>query len=473
MKQNQEISVTNPFLSGPILSPLIRFALPLMLSLLLQAFYGGVDLAVVGQYSPTASVSAVATGSQVMEVITSLITGLTMGVTVLLGKAVGAEDPKKAGEIVSGQIKLFSITAVVLMSVMLLFAPQAAKLMNVPQAAMSETVKYIRICSAGIIFITAYNGISGIFRGIGNSRSPFLFVLIACMVNVVLDLLFVGVFNMDASGAALATIIAQAVSVLFSIGYIRRRPLPFSIADHWRCAGRPIRNILKVGSPIALQDFLSNLSFLIITSIVNTLGVIASAGVGISEKLFVFLSIVPMAFMSALSTFVAHNMGAGNRKRANHSLFLAQGISLCVGIVMFSLTFFAGGLLASVFDNDAAVIEATAQYLKGSSLEYLMVSVIFCFLGYFNGREHTAFVMAQGLLSAFLVRIPLSYYFSLLPNTGMFLISLAVPVSAFVNLSLCIIYFFWLRKKDRKYKSSESENIRIQSFYDKTIFFNQ
>lgn len=460
MTSPEKRNEANSFLSGAIFPPLIRFAFPLMLSLLLQAFYGGVDLAVVGQYSPTASVSAVATGSQVMQVITSLITGLTMGVTVLLGKAMGAEDHRKAGEVVSGQIKLFFVIAVSLTGIMVLFAPQIAQMMNVPEEAFSETVRYIRICSSGIIFITAYNGISGIFRGIGNSKSPFLFVLIACIINVILDLLFVGVFQMAASGAALATIIAQAMSVVFSVCYIKLRPLPFSVVSQWRSSGRSIKGILKVGSPIALQDFLTNLSFLIITSIVNTLGVIASAGVGISEKLFVFLSIVPMAFMSALSTFVAHNMGAGNLKRAKQVLFLAQKISFCFGVVMFLLTFFAGEFLASVFDNDPAVLSATAQYLRGSSLEYLMISITFCFLGYFNGREHTAFVMVQGLLSAFLVRIPVSYFLSCLPETNMFIISLAVPISAFVNFSLCIIYYFFLRYKDQKREQQKlvSEN---------------
>lgn len=450
MENEKEVYGENAFLSGPILPPLIRFALPLMLSLLLQAFYGGVDLAVVGQFSPTASVSAVATGSQVMQVITSLITGLTMGVTVLLGKAVGAKDRDRAGQVVAGQIRLFVVMAAVLTVLMILFAPEAAQLMNVPAVALDETVRYIRICSAGILFITAYNGISGIFRGLGNSRSPFLFVLIACLVNVGLDLLFVAGFHLDAAGAALATVIAQAVSVFFSFGYIQKHPLPFSIKEQWHAAKGTIGRILQVGSPIALQDFLTNMSFLIITSIVNTLGVIASAGVGISEKLFVFLSIVPMAFMSALSAFVAQNMGAGNKKRADRSLFLAQSISVGFGAVMFLLTFFAGWQLASLFSNDLKVLAGAQEYLRGCSWEYLIIAFTFCFLGYFNGREYTLFVMAQGLFSAFLVRIPLSYFFSIQPDTGMYLISLAVPISALVNVTLCTGYFLLLRHRDKK-----------------------
>lgn len=264
-----------------------------------------------------------------------------------------------------------------------------------------------------------------------------------------LDLLFVGVFQMHASGAALATILAQAASVGFSLNYIRRHPLPFPVKGILRSSGGSVGRILKVGSPIALQDFLTNMSFLIITGIINTLGVAASAGVGIAEKLFIFLAIVPMSFMSALSTFVAQNMGAGKPERANKALFQAMGISFCFGVVMFLLTFFAGGWLASLFSRDPQVIEAAREYLRGSSFEYLMVSVTFCFLGYFNGREHTTFVMAQGLLAAFLIRIPLSYVLSRVPGAGMFRISLAVPASALVNLLLCVGYFLLLARKRR------------------------
>ncbi len=439
----------NAFLSGPILPALLRFSLPLMLSLVLQALYGAVDLAVVGQFASTASVAAVATGSQMMQTATVVAAGLTMGVTVLVGRAMGAGDREAAGTVAAAQIRLFTVVALVLTAVIIALAPCASRWMNVPAEAMGETVRYVRICGGGMVFVTAYNAVSGIFRGIGNSRSPLLFVLVACAVNVALDLLFVAGFGMAAAGAALATIIAQAASVLFSLVYLRRHPLPFSIPRRSASVPSAMRNILRVGTPIALQDALVHVSFLLITSIVNTLGVVASASIGVSEKYFAILSIVPSAFLSALSAFVAQNMGARQPRRAVRALLAAQGISFLFGAAIFLAAFFRGGLLASLFDKDPAVIAATADYMRGSAFEYLMVPVTFCFLGYFNGREHTAFVMLQGLLSSFLVRIPLSYYLSRLPNTGMFTISLAVPVSAAVSLTLCLLYFLRLRRKDR------------------------
>lgn len=446
MKEMEE----NSFLSGKILSPLIHFSIPLMLTLLLQALYGGVDLAVVGLFGDPSELSAVATGSQVMQSITVLISGLTMGVTVLLGQVIGANDYGKGSNIICGEIKLFFWMAVVITVFMLLFAKSAALLMNVPTEALDKTVLYIRICSLGIIFITAYNGISGIFRGMGNSKSPFIFVLIACIVNIILDLVFVGLFGMGAAGAAVATVFAQLSSVLFSLFYMKKKPLPFRIEKRNFAGSGYKREIIKIGLPIALQDFLVNVSFLIITSIINKLGLIASASIGVAEKLFVFLSIVPVSFMSALAAFVAQNIGAGNYHRAKKAFWITQGISVPVGFFMFLLTFFKGDFLTSLFTSDTMVIASTQTYLKGCSFEYLLISIYFCMVGFFNGIGKTRFVMFQGLFAAFCVRIPLSYFFSLIPGSSLFYISLAVPFSAIASLIFCLTYYIILMSRFRK-----------------------
>ena len=430
----------NDFLEGPIVPPLLRFALPLFLSLLLQGLYGAVDLAVVGRFADTAATAAVAVGSQMMMTVTAVITGLTMGVTVLVGKAVGAAAPEEAGRVVAGQIRLFAAVTVILTVLTVWLAPLFTRVMQVPADAVADTVAYLRICGAGTVFVAAYNGISGVFRGYGNSRIPLIFVAIACAVNVVLDLLLVAVVPMGAAGAAVATVAAQAGSVIFSLVYLRRRPLPFRLTrQSFRGSGAD-RHILAVGGPIALQDTLVHISFLIITGIINRLGLAESAAIGITEKLFLFLSIVPMAFQSALAAFVAQNMGAGQPGRARLARTAAWRISAAAGVLIFLLTFFGGGLLASLFEDDPAVITAAASYFRGSAFEYLITPSTYCFLGYFNGVERTTFVMIQGLAAAFLVRVPLSYLLSILPGAGMFTISLAVPLSAVVNLTACLIY---------------------------------
>lgn len=435
-----QLTRKNTFLEGPIAPPLIRFALPLVLSLLLQGLYGAVDLAVVGRFAATASTAAVAVGSQMMLTVTTVITGLTMGVTVLVGKAVGAGSQSDAGRVVAGQIRLFAVVTAILTAAVVCLAPMFTGWMRVPADAVSETIAYMRICGAGTVFVAAYNGISGIFRGYGNSRIPLLFVTIACAINMVLDLVLVAVFHMDAAGAALATVLAQAGSVVFSLLYLRRKPLPLRMTREsfreWDAMGR----ILKVGGPIALQDTLVHVSFLIITGIVNGLGLAESAAIGITEKLFLFLCMVPMAFQSALAAFVAQNMGAGQPQRARQARKVAWRISFVAGVLIFLLTFFGGRLLAALFEDDPAVIAAAAAYFRGSAGEYLLAPALYCYLGYFNGVERTTFVMIQGLAAAFLVRVPLSYLLSIVPGAGMFTIAMAVPISATVNLLACLLY---------------------------------
>lgn len=436
--------------------PLIRFAIPLMFSLFLQALYGAVDLVVVGQFGSTASISAVATGSQLMVAVTAIATGLTMGVTVLIGQSVGSGDLEKAGNVVCGMIKLFTVVAVTITAVLVAIPEPLARLLQAPESALEGTVQYIRICGAGMIFIAAYNGISGIFRGIGNSVTPFVFVAIACLVNIVLDLVFVAVLHLDAAGAALATVIAQASSVVFSLVYLYKKRLPFPVRKSGFKAKGFIKKILFVGAPIAMQDFLVSISFLIITAIINGLGVVQSASIGIAEKLFVFLAIVPMSFLSALAAFVAQNIGHGNYLRANSALFRTTAISFVFGLAVFFMTFFGGDLLARIFTSDEEVIASTALYFKSCSFEYMIIAVSFCMLGFFNGLGKTAFVMLQGLLSAFAVRIPLSYLFRYLPDTDMLMIGIAVPVSAAVSLILCIIYYFIVNKKMRPKQNVDS-----------------
>lgn len=439
----------NTFLKGRILPPLIKFALPLMLSQLLQALYGAVDLIVVGHYGTTADFSAVATASQLMQGITGIIIGLTTGVTVLIGQAVGSGNGKRAGEISAGMTKLLIVISLVFFAVLTLFAPVALDLLKIPLSAKAAGTVYIRICAAGVVFISAYNAISGLFRGVGNSKMPLIFILIACIVNIIGDIILVGVFKMGAAGAALATVLAQTVSVIFSVIYILRGGLPFKITKESFKARGAVGRILKTGVPIALQDFLTRVSFLILTAILNSLGLVASASIGISEKLFLFLSIIPISFMSALSAFVAQNIGAGNRERAYKSLKISVGISFIFGILTFVATFFFPEILAAAFEKNPEVIAAAARYQRGCAAEHLFISVFFCMLGYFNGLGKTDFVMFQGIFTAFAVRIPLSYLLSRGASPDLFKIGLAVPASALVSFLLCLIYLIYLNKKEK------------------------
>ncbi|MCI9606031.1 MAG: MATE family efflux transporter [Oscillospiraceae bacterium] len=442
---------SNDFTQGDIFLPLLRFSLPILAALILQTAYGAVDLWMVGRFATAADVSAVSTGSQLMHTITCVVTGLTMGTTVMLGQTLGQGKGEEAGSIIGSSIALFSLIAALLTAFTILGAEWLARITQVPEEAISPSLSYIRMCGAGLCFITAYNVFGSIFRGMGDSKTPLMTVAIACAVNVAGDYLLVAVLGLGALGAAIATVCAQGVSVAVSLLVVSRRGLgfPFSPRDirfHRVKVGR----ILRLGTPVALQDGLVSISFLVILSIVNSLGLVASAGVGVAEKLCGFIMLVPSAFSQSVTTFVAQNVGAGRLDRARKCL--GQGIlaSLCFGVVIGYLSFFHGSVLAGLFNGDPAIVSAAADYLRAYAIDVLMTSFLFPFIGYFNGRGSTGFVMVQGLVGAFCIRIPVSFFMSRLLPVSLFRVGLATPCSSLAQILLCGGYFLWLRSKDKK-----------------------
>lgn len=442
------------FTQGRILPSLIRFALPVLLALFLQTMYGAVDLLIVGRFGGELSdvyVSAVSTGSQLMQTVTLAITGLSMGLTVFVGTKIGAGKPEEAGKIIGAGIWLFGVMALVLTGVMVFAAPGMAGAMHAPEAAFDQTVSYLKLCSAGAVFIVAYNLVGSIFRGIGDSKIPLLTVTIACVLNIGGDLLLVAGFHMGAAGAAIATVFAQAVSVLLSLLIIRRRRLPFPFSlSYILPKGAYIREILRLGIPIALQDLLVNISFLVIISIVNSIGLTESAGVGVAEKMCGFLMLVPSAYMQSMSAFVAQNMGAEQPRRARKALLYGIVSSLALSVLMAYFSFFHGDLLAGIFAEKTGVILAAADYLRAYALDCLLTSFLFCFIGYFNGCGCTAFVMLQGIAGAFGVRVPVSWIMSRRPGVSLFHIGLATPASTVVQIILCAFYFMVLLRREKR-----------------------
>ena len=458
------MSKVSNFTEGKILSPLLKFIIPILAALFLQTMYGAVDLLIVGRFGNAADVSAVSTGSQIMQVITLAITGLTMGITILIGQKLGEGRRKEAGNVVGSGISIFAVIAVITTILFVAFAPSIAKSMQTPAEAFDSTVTYLRICCSGLVFIIAYNVIGGVFRGLGDSKTPLMTVLIACIVNIVADLIFVGVFKMAATGAALATVLAQTVSVVLSLIIITRRGLPFefdlkSIKFHKGLTSQ----ILKFGAPIALQDLLVQISFLVILMIGNSMGVTQSAGMGIAEKLVGFIMLMPSAFAQAVSAFVAQNFGARKYDRAKKALLCAVATSLVCGVFMFYLSFFHGNLLSGIFSTDETVIMASWDYLKAYGIDCLFTAILFCMVGFFNGCGRTTFVMIQGVVGAFLVRIPVSLLMSKIEPVSLFNVGLATPTSTVVQIILCIGYFIFLSKTLFKVSNNNIENKNYNS----------
>ena len=435
------------FTSGPIVGPLMRFSLPILAALFLQALYGAVDLLVVGKYAATADVSGVAIGSQIMMTVTGLISSLAMGSTILLGQKLGMRAEKDCGSVIGVSIAFFGLVGLVLTLLLPALSAVLARLMNAPQEAFRETRQYIAICGGGSLAIVAYNVLGSVMRGLGDSRTPLMTVAIACAVNIAGDLLLVTVFHLGAPGAAIATVSAQLISVLVCFLVLRRRGLPFPFSRRDICFdSASLHPMLRFGAPIALQDVLVSLSFLVILSIANSLGLAASAGVGVAEKVCGFIMLTPAAFMQAMSAYVAQNHGAGRDDRALRGLRIAIALSTAFGFVMFYLAFFHGDLLCGIFARDKSVILAGADYLKAYAIDCLFTCFLFCFIGFYNGLGYTGFVSVQGVAAAFLVRIPVAILMRHVLGT-LFGIGLGVPVATVFQILACFVFLRHLNRK--------------------------
>lgn len=446
MKTNASQNLTQ----GNILHSLISFAFPVLLALFLQAMYGAADLIIVGQFAGTSQQSGVASGSQILNMVTMVITGLTMGVTVYVGNAIGAGKKELAGKGIGSGIALFTVVAFIFTMILVSCSDTLALSMHAPQEAFIPTSSYVRICGIGTIFIVAYNVLGAIFRGMGDSQTPLITVAIACVINIVGDLILVAGFGMGAAGSAIATVTAQGVSVAYSLYLIRSRSLPFAFSRSYiRFYRNPVLKILLVGVPIALQELLVQFSFLFIQAVVNGMGVVASAAAGVAEKVCVFLMLVSSAYMQSIAAFVAQNNGAGRLDRSRQALLYGIKTAFLAGVAMSAAAYFGGSALSSIFSSEPLVIANAHDYLKAYAIDCLLTAVLFCFIGYFNGCGKTLFVMAQGIIGAFFIRIPAVYLISQVNGVTLFHIGLGTPISSLVQIILCLFAYRFFQSRQK------------------------
>ena len=437
------------FTQGSILGKLLPFMIPILGALVLQAAYGAVDLLVVGRFGTTSGLSAVSTGSQVLNLVTFVITQFAMGITVLIARYIGEKKPQYIGALIGGATIIFAIVSAVLFVIMIGFSQPIAVLMQAPEEAVELTSTYVRICGGGIFFIVAYNLLAAIFRGLGDSKSPLLFVAVACVVNIAGDLILVAGLHLDAAGAAIATVAAQAVSVVFALFLLVKRELPFEISKHDFKINMHCVRALKIGLPLALQEFLTQISFLALCAFVNRLGLEASSGYGVACKIVNFAMLIPSSLMQSMASFVSQNVGAGNEKRAKKAMFTGMGVGLVIGCIVFTLVWFKGNLLTGIFTTDAAVVQNGYDYLKGFALDTIVTAILFSIIGYFHGHDKTVWVMVQGLVQTLLVRLPLAYYMSIQPDASLTKIGFAAPAATIFGIVLNVIYYLYANRKQQ------------------------
>ena len=442
--------------TGSVFKNILFFSLPYLLSYFLQTLYGMADLFIIGQFEGVASTTAVSIGSQVMHMLTVMIVGLAMGSTVSIGQAVGGKDKKGAASSIGNTVTLFMCLSVVLTIVLLIFVRPIVNMMSTPEAAISGTVDYLTICFIGIPFITAYNIISSVFRGMGDSKSPMYFVAAACAANIALDYLFMGALHMGPSGAALGTTLSQAVSVVIALIVIRRHSGSLAVKKKDFRPVRPVMSkILKIGIPIATQDGLIQVAFIIITVIANRRGLTDAAAVGIVEKIISFLFLVPSSMLSTVSALGAQNIGAGKPERARLTLRYAAFMAICFGAIVVLLMQFAAGPVVSLFTDStradgAEVVRLGGQYMRGYVWDCIFAGIHFSFSGYFCACGKSGLSFLHNITAILLVRVPGVYLTSVWFPDTLFPMGLATSMGSLLSVIICIIAFTIITRRERK-----------------------
>lgn len=433
--------------TGSVFKNILIFSLPYLLSYFLQTLYGMADLFIIGQFEGVASTTAVSIGSQVMHMLTVMIVGLAMGSTVSIGQAVGAGDREKAASGIGNTVTLFMCLSVVLTVALLIFVRPVVTIMSTPEAAVSGTIEYLTICFIGIPFITAYNIISSIFRGLGDSKSPMYFIAVACVANIALDYLFMGALHLGPSGAALGTTLSQAVSVIIALVVIRRHSGALAVKKSDFRPVRPVMaKLLRIGVPIAMQDGLIQIAFIIITVIANRRGLNDAAAVGIVEKIISFLFLVPSSMLSTVSALGAQNIGAGKPERARLTLRYAAFIAVCFGTCMVILMQFAAEPVVSLFTDStqsdgAEVIRLGGQYMRGYVWDCIFAGVHFSFSGYFCACGRSGLSFLHNISAILLVRVPGVYLTSLFFPDSLFPMGLATSMGSLLSVIICVIAY--------------------------------
>ena len=445
---------------GSIIKNISYFALPYLLSYFLQVLYGIADLFIIGQFCGVDATTAVSNGSQIMHVLTVILVGLAMGSTVAIGRSVGANDKKRASREIGNTVFLFLGISIVLMVVLLITKGGIISALSVPSEAVEGTLDYLTICFIGIPFITLYNIISSVFRAMGDSKSPMIFVAIACGANVALDYLFIGAFNMGPAGAALGTTLSQLLSVIISLIMIKVRRMGLTLSrDSFAPDKKIIRAILKVGIPVALQDGFVQVTFLVITVIANSRGINDAAAVGVVEKLITFFFLVPSSLLSTVSVISAQNLGAGKPERAKKTLWWSVAIAFIYGLILAVIIQFTSESVVNLFTGSPAVILLGGQYLRGYIWDLPIAGGHFCFSGYFNACEHSGISFFHSIVSVLAGRIPLAYLASVKFADTLFPMGLATPAGSMISLVICLIAYAWLERhlKPRFYVIGKSD----------------
>ena len=452
--------VGNDLTKGSVAKTLVRFTLPFFLSNVLHTLYSIVDMYIVGQYADATQISAVSVSAAVMILVNGLLLGLGTGATVLVGQAFGSRRETDQNETISTVFTVIPLFSLILLVIGQFFIPTLLRLMNTPPETWDGAVGYLRICFVGLIFTGFFSAIASVLRAMGDSKGPMIFVAISCLCNIVGDILCVGVLHMGAPGAALATSVSQGVSVLLGYFYLRRRNFPFDFRPKSFRIHKPrLRQLVRIGTPTALQEAMTNVSFIVLESIINKMGYIATAAVGVCDRVFSVAIIPGIAFSGAISAMVAQNTGAGEYRRGRECLRVGLLIALAISLlIFFALAFFPAAIIGT-FTRDASVVAAGVDCMTFFKFDCMLFALAFCVNGYINGTGHTRYTMIVNLIASFAVRLPLIWFISQRPGASLYHISFGLPSASLVQFLVGLAFLFFA-KSEREQRRRPDERLR-------------
>ncbi len=434
---------------GNVIRQLVMFALPFMLSNLIQSLYNVADMLIVGKFGGPVGISAVNIGGQVTFLMTNLVIGLSVGGTVVIAQYLGYGDRKAVNESIGTLLIALLAAAVAMTAIMLCVSTPILHLIQTPEESFAQAREYLDITIMGTVFIFGYNALSAIMRGVGDSKRPMYFVLIACVTNIVLDLILVGGFRMGARGAAVATVISQALSMVLCIIYLKRNDFIFDFKiSSFQFKKERFKTLMRVGIPTSIQNVATNMSFLVLTALVNGFGVSASAALGVVGKFNSFAILPSIAVGSSVSAMAAQNIGANELDRAKKTFHTGLMLAMGISIPIFLVAQLFPEQIIRIFDDDADMVRSGMEYMRTFTFDYLVAPISFCINGLITGAGHTAFASVNGILSALGFRIPFALLFGMVLPLGLTGIGLAAPIASGGAVLIGLIFYLSGRWKN-------------------------
>ena len=446
-------SISKNFTSGSIPKQLLIFMLPFMASNALQVLYSTIDMIIVGEYVGTPGLSAVSQSSQILNFATMVCFGFSNGGQVLISQALGAGKRKEMSQIIGTLFSLISIFAIALSVVFLTARGWILDIMNIPAESYAFAEDYLIICGAGLFFTAGYNMVSAVLRGMGDSKRPFLFICIASGVNLVLDILFTGILKWEVAGAAWATIIGQAVSFLFSLWYLFRHKEEFGFdfsLESFKISKHYTKMILSLGTPMAIQSGCINLSMLYVSSMVNDVGVVASATFGVGIRIDDIINKISQGIQFAALPMISQNIAAGEPKRAVKVVHWAWVYSAIMTVVSMIAYVVFGKQLFMLFSDDPAVHEMSGTFVKAILWMFPALAVMRGTGAFIQGIGNAKFSMVLALLDGVILRIGLSWLFGIVLNWGFYGFVLGYALAPYGNAIPGMIYFLSGKWKKRR-----------------------